>query len=390
MIRFLRRSAIVSTLTVLVLTGCGEGDVRTGAAAVVGDDRITTTQLQETVDRGLADPQAAQQLGANRPGYQLQTLNRLVRSRVLASAAADEQIKVEQGLVDARIEQFAQQAGGRAQLDQQAAQNGIPPADLPGFVRELLVEEALGEKLTAGVAVPPATLAAAYKQNLAEFDQVRSAHILVKDPARAQSILKQVQADPSRFAALAKQFSIDTSNKDQGGDLGASGRGKFVPPFEKALFAAKPNSYFVVKTEFGSHVVHVVERRTVTLEQATPQLRQAALQQQAQTRVATRLSEEAAELGVTVNPRFGRWDPATTSVLDAPDGNNGVTTPAPGTSGGPGSGAPRGGETAPDSGQGGQGAPDGGQGAPDGGAPAPPQGGSPEGTGGAPAQTPAR
>lgn len=340
----LARAAAAGGLTALLLTGCGDSQVRTGAAAVVGDTKITTTALQEAVDRSLADPQAAQQLGADRPTFQRQTLNRLVRRQVLTAAADERGVQVDQGRVDARLDQFAQQAGGRVELEKQAAQNGIPAADLPTFIRDLVVEEELGDRLTADINVPAATLRTLYQQNIAQYDQVRSAHILVKDPAQAQRILTQVKADPTKFAALAARFSTDTGNKDRGGDLGAAGRGQFVPAFEKALFAAKADTYFVVKTEFGNHVVHAIDRRTTTLAQATPELRRAALEQQRTTLVGTALADKAKQLGVTVNPRFGRWDPATTTVVDAPDGKNGVTTPAP--SGGA-SAAPEGAPGAP-------------------------------------------
>ena len=45
-------------LAVLLLSGCGSGSVRPGAAALVGESRITVDTLQQFVERGLSDPQA--------------------------------------------------------------------------------------------------------------------------------------------------------------------------------------------------------------------------------------------------------------------------------------------------------------------------------------------
>lgn len=61
MIRSPRRAVSVG-LAVLVLSGCGSGAVRPGAAALVGDERIPTDVLQQVVERSLSDPQAQQQL----------------------------------------------------------------------------------------------------------------------------------------------------------------------------------------------------------------------------------------------------------------------------------------------------------------------------------------
>jgi hypothetical protein len=193
-----------------------------------------------------------------------------------------------------------------------------------------VLEQALGDALTEDEDVPQEQLEGLYQQNIGQYDRVRSRHILVEDEAQARSILAEVREDESRFAELAAEVSTDTSNKDQGGDLGLQGRGQFVPEFEALLFSAEPGTYDVVQTQFGWHVVHVQERETTSLEEATPELRRAALQEQRAQATGTLLREVAGDLGITVNPRFGRWDPETGSI-EAVEDPNGVTTSAPRT-----------------------------------------------------------
>ena len=312
----------------LLLTGCGDGGARPGAAATVGDVRIETDALQDLVERGLADPQAAQQLGADRPAYQRLALSRLINTAILEQAAEQEGVTVTDGDVDEQLALFAEQAGGREMLEQQAAQSGIAPQDLEPFVRGIVLDQTLADELTQDVEVPAADLQALYQENLAEYDKVRTRHILVMDEAIAREILGNVQRDRSKFAPLAAQFSTDTSNKDTGGDLGLAGRGQFVPEFEEAIFAAKPGEIVLVNTQFGWHVVEVIERVTTTLADATPELRRTALQAERQVQVQELLQETSARLGVEVNPRFGMWNPETGQV-EAADSPNGVISPAP-------------------------------------------------------------
>ena len=345
------RLAVSAGLALLLLTGCGSGAVKPGAAAVVGDERIPVETLTDVVERGLSDPQAAEQLGQDRAGYQRQALGQLINREVLKVAAEREGVTVDEGEVDAQLEELATaQPGGREALEAQAAQNGIAAQDIPLLVRDALLQQALGDKLTEDEDVPQAELQKLYQDNIAQYDQVRSRHILVADEARARSILAQVQADPSRFEELAAEFSTDTSNKDSGGELGLAGRGQFVDEFEALLFSAEPGSYGVVQTQFGWHVVNVLSREKTSLAEATPELRRAALQEEQATATQALLREVAKDLGVEVNPRFGRWDAETGSV-EAVEDPNGVTTPAPdGESGqqapgaeAPGGGAPEGG-----------------------------------------------
>jgi len=98
--------------------------------------------------------------------------------------------------------------------------------------------------------------------NLYSSTQIRASHILVKDEAQAKEIRDQVKADPSKFAEIAKEKSTDKTSGAKGGDLGMFGQGRMVPEFERAAFSLKPNEISdVVKTQYGYHIILVVERK---------------------------------------------------------------------------------------------------------------------------------
>jgi parvulin-like peptidyl-prolyl isomerase len=80
--------------------------------------------------------------------------------------------------------------------------------------------------------------------------------------AKAEGVMRRARGGED-FAALAKEFSTDPSNKDKGGDLGWFGRGAMVKPFEDAAFALKPGEVSgLVETVYGYHVIKLDERRT--------------------------------------------------------------------------------------------------------------------------------
>ncbi len=98
--------------------------------------------------------------------------------------------------------------------------------------------------------------------NLYSTTQIRASHILVKDEPAAKEILEQVKADPTKFADIAKDKSTDKTSGAKGGDLGMFGQGRMVPEFERAAFALKQGEISdVVKTQYGYHIIMVVERK---------------------------------------------------------------------------------------------------------------------------------
>ena len=128
--------------------------------------------------------------------------------------------------------------------------------------------------------------------NLYSTTQIRASHILVKDEAAAREIRDQVKADPSKFADIAKEKSTDKTSGAKGGDLGMFGQGRMVPEFERAAFALKPNEISdVVKTQYGYHIIIVVERKEgerrpfdQVKEQIKATLRNKAIQEQQERR----------------------------------------------------------------------------------------------------------
>ena len=127
-------------------------------------------------------------------------------------------------------------------------------------------------ELAAKIAIPRADVERTYNERIGTYstpEQIRASHILLttegKDDAavraEAEKVLKEAQSGAD-FAALAKKYSQDESNAQNGGDLDYFSRGRMVPDFENAAFALKPGEISnLVKTEFGYHIIKLTDRK---------------------------------------------------------------------------------------------------------------------------------
>ena len=118
------------------------------------------------------------------------------------------------------------------------------------------------------------------------IDQTHARHILIKTNEvvsdadaikRLNQIRENVLNGSVKFEDMAKKYSDDSSAAN-GGDLGWLSPGETVPEFEHAMDALKPGEISQpIKTQFGYHLIQVLERRQkdVTLAKRRMLARQA-------------------------------------------------------------------------------------------------------------------
>lgn len=100
--------------------------------------------------------------------------------------------------------------------------------------------------------------------------QTHARHILIRpdaitsdEQARQQLLeIKQRIENGADFAKLASEFSQDPGSKVNGGDLGWSTPGSFVPQFEQVMNSLALNQISEpFRSQFGWHIMQVLERR---------------------------------------------------------------------------------------------------------------------------------
>lgn len=130
-----------------------------------------------------------------------------------------------------------------------------------------------------------------FDANKSSFDTLKARHILIRSAgspvpigagkkelteAEAKAKADQIEqrlAKGEDFAAIAKAESDDTSSGAQGGDLSSFPAWSMVRPFYKAALALKKNEISQpVKTQFGYHIIQLLDDQPRTFEQAKAEI----------------------------------------------------------------------------------------------------------------------
>jgi foldase protein PrsA len=144
------------------------------------------------------------------------------------------------------------------------------------------------EEILANHPVTDEEVAAYYEEHKQEYVRdkvsVRSSHILMgdenhtdEDRAAAQTVLDRVNAGED-FAALAKEYSIDTESAGKGGDIGYNDESStIVESYINAMLKLKAGEVSqLVESEFGFHIIKatdILKPGQNTLEDVAAQIR---------------------------------------------------------------------------------------------------------------------
>lgn len=160
-----RRTALLLTAVLTaaapLLTACGN-NARPGAAAVVGDQRITVSQLESRVGEvraaqreAVPDETQYAQVVARTGSLTRDTLQGMVLDRVLERAARDAGVTVTRKEVQGMRSDLREQAGGAEALETAWLQQyGIPPKRLDDNFRLQLQAQKLAQRIGTDTSRP--------------------------------------------------------------------------------------------------------------------------------------------------------------------------------------------------------------------------------------------
>lgn len=204
----------------------------------------------------------------------------IINKMMVAKAEIDSvyvlDVEVESNL-DRRMSYFIQQIGSEERLEE-IYNKTIEEfkAELFDQIKEQMIVQKMQGTIGEDVSVTPGEVKKFYGQiptdSLPYFSTEVTIGQIVKIPDVNDNTKEQIKQqlndfkkriqNGENFGQLAKKYSQDPGSASNGGELGFFKRGELAPEFEAAALGMKPGEISKpVETQFGFHLIQLIERR---------------------------------------------------------------------------------------------------------------------------------
>lgn len=195
---------------------------------------------------------------------------------------ARKRVRVSGAEIDSAVDGIMRQQNvpSKRELETALKRMGLSMGKFRDLISDDIAVQKLNMKLREEVKVTPDDLR-----------EIRASHILLSTEADAKLVQDKLKQGID-FAALAKQYSSDAGTAAKGGDLGYFTTGMMVPDFDKAAFALKVGEVSgIVKTQFGFHIIKLIDSRLRKFPGKVKDIEAAALQDKQEKTFRTWYSE---------------------------------------------------------------------------------------------------
>ena len=246
--------------------------------------------------------------------------NTIVELIVIARAESDFGITFTEDEIEERRAELQASVETQGVYEDFLAQNGFTDDRVRRIAHQQLVADAVEDVLLeAEGPVSEADIDAFVNETIRGETNACTSHILLETEEDAQAALERVQAGED-FADVARDVSTGPSGPD-GGELGCTTLGSFVPEFAQGAFEAEIGTATEpVRSSFGWHIILVSER-------TEPDVDLGVVRENAETVInstrGTPLVEQwllgvVAEADVSVEPEYGSWVASPTPGVTPP------------------------------------------------------------------------
>jgi peptidyl-prolyl cis-trans isomerase SurA len=277
----LKKAHLLFTSLCLGFTVFAQAQPKTvdGVAAIVGGDIILQSEIEEQYE-------VFNRQNFGQPVTYCEVFEELLFQKLLIHHAEIDSVTVGEDEVEAnmdrRIQQLIMQMGDQQKLEEFYEKSVVEiKEEMRDLIKDQLVAQRMQMTVVEGIEVTPSEVRSFYESLPADSVPLINAEVeisqIVKYPEVSKEAeqevidklanLKQRIENGTSFSSMAILYSEDPGSNKKGGEYKGIQRGVFVKEFEAVAFNLRKGEISVpFKTEFGYHIVQLLEKRGEELD----------------------------------------------------------------------------------------------------------------------------
>jgi parvulin-like peptidyl-prolyl isomerase len=284
----------------LLATACA---AVTPAAAVVNGQKISEGEIQTEMDSVRDDPNFRELIRRQGDEFRGQARRNVllsyIRVQLYDQAAHRRHIGVRESEITKYLDDLKRRVGGVAEYRKLLRDRYLTQQRARKLARRLILEDKLTNAVTKDLKVDDARIQQFYEQNRTAFTEVHLQRVTAPNADAA----KQAAADPK--AAWKDMGYAEMATLDSG--LVAQ-----IEPVPVGGLTAP------VQDATGFSIFKVLDRRPKPLDQVRPKITEQVLGAERKSAFTTWLQAQMRDARIIVNPKYGRFDRASLTVVAAP------------------------------------------------------------------------
>ena len=276
-ITFLKLIFLTALLGCNAIGICYSAEVVDRIVAVVNDEVITQSELEESMIPFVADYRVRyveQELSDKKMKEAREdALNRLIEEKLILQEAKKRDIKIEEADIEERIQEVRERFSSEDEFSKAIEESGITLAKLKEKYKEqLMMRDLVSGIINSRVNITPTQIAAYYHGHIKSFSTPKMYRfkVLLLKPTEERTpqqteelslqVLEKVKAGED-FDLLVKQYSKGPYI-DKGGDMGYMAEGSIIKEIEDELARMQPGEMSgIIKTQTGFNIVKFIDKK---------------------------------------------------------------------------------------------------------------------------------
>jgi peptidyl-prolyl cis-trans isomerase SurA len=244
-------------------------------AAVIGNEMIMQSDIEKQIIELKAEGVPV------KPNYRCELLSELLEQKLMVNQAKLDSVQISDASVamqlEGRLDHFTNYFGSQKEMEDYFGKSVLQiKEDFHDLIREQMLMEEMRKTITEDIRITPSEVKEFYaslpKDSIPTMDARMEVQQIVRYPKYTDEAISKVKdklldmrkkiLEGSSFSTMAVLYSQDPGSAKLGGEIGFRSKSELDPEYARVAFTLKEGQVSkIVESEFGYHIIQMIERR---------------------------------------------------------------------------------------------------------------------------------